>query len=574
MKVTYENQGTHSYLVYEVAESDIVDTMSLGMITNNKITGLAPAIYTQLDGKRFVKYNISSRVSAAQFFEGIVNRRQILAVFSGIVAALISAEEYMIDPEAFVMDLNYVYIDVGSYDINLICLPIVDMGGVPVDFFAFFKNIIFSAKFDQTENYDYVGRMINYLNNAVSFSLAEFKQILDELGVGTAQGTPMQAAAGQAVPAPRSVTAANGIPAAGGMASSGVNGGMAAGGVVSSGVNGGMAAGGIAASGVNGGMAAGGRVSSAVNNTAAVREASVLPPMQQGGQSAMQSAAPLQPAISPQADMSNVIAIPDQRPVPMGNAGGEEKKISMFTLLTHYSKENAALYKAQKNKGKTVPKGEKGGPESAAKSSKAARQPKASGKSAVSNMGFAIPGQERQPELSVPVQAAQVVEPRAAQPNVMNAASGEVRSGVGVRTSVAVQSMASAPGRANFGETTVLSGSKAGETTLLSSVKVSDSIPQPYLIRLKFGEKVLVNKEVFRVGKENSYVDYFIGDNTAISRSHANIISRGGVYYIVDTNSKNHTFVNGKMIQSNVEVEIVSGTRICLANEEFEFRIM
>ena len=95
----------------------------------------------------------------------------------------------------------------------------------------------------------------------------------------------------------------------------------------------------------------------------------------------------------------------------------------------------------------------------------------------------------------------------------------------------------------------------------------------PHLIRRKNNEKVSLNKPVFRIGKEKSYVDYFIGDNTAISRSHANIITRDGQYLVVDTNSTNHTFVNGMMIPSNQEVQINQGDVIRLANEDFEFHL-
>ena len=41
---SYENQSTITYLVYSMAKEDAVDSMSLGMLTNNKIAGLAPAI--------------------------------------------------------------------------------------------------------------------------------------------------------------------------------------------------------------------------------------------------------------------------------------------------------------------------------------------------------------------------------------------------------------------------------------------------------------------------------------------------------------------------------------------------
>ena len=35
-----ENQGTNTYLVYTFSEDDMVDTMSLGMLTNNYIQGV------------------------------------------------------------------------------------------------------------------------------------------------------------------------------------------------------------------------------------------------------------------------------------------------------------------------------------------------------------------------------------------------------------------------------------------------------------------------------------------------------------------------------------------------------
>ena len=48
-KFTYENNGINTYLVYEIGIGDIVDSMGLGMITNNKIPGLAQTFFTQKD---------------------------------------------------------------------------------------------------------------------------------------------------------------------------------------------------------------------------------------------------------------------------------------------------------------------------------------------------------------------------------------------------------------------------------------------------------------------------------------------------------------------------------------------
>lgn len=93
----------------------------------------------------------------------------------------------------------------------------------------------------------------------------------------------------------------------------------------------------------------------------------------------------------------------------------------------------------------------------------------------------------------------------------------------------------------------------------------------PYLIRRSTNEQISVSKPVFRIGKERSYVDCFISNNGAISRSHADIIKRGNRFFVCDRNSTNKTYRNGYMLTPEEEVEIFDGDILQLANEEFEF---
>lgn len=114
------------------------------------------------------------------------------------------------------------------------------------------------------------------------------------------------------------------------------------------------------------------------------------------------------------------------------------------------------------------------------------------------------------------------------------------------------------------------------ETGLLTDVFPQPSLGginelYPYLIRRSMNERISVNKPVFRIGKERSYVDCFISNNGAISRSHADIIKRGNRYFICDRNSTNKTFLNGCVLTPENEVEIFDGDILQLANEEFEF---
>ncbi len=117
--------------------------------------------------------------------------------------------------------------------------------------------------------------------------------------------------------------------------------------------------------------------------------------------------------------------------------------------------------------------------------------------------------------------------------------------------------------------TGLLSEEDSGETVLLMENDVNIHFPSLY--RITTGETIMVNKPAFRLGKEKSYVDYFVTNNVAVSRSHADIITRGKQCFVIDLNSTNHTYINGQRIPIHCEVEIHDGDRLKLGNEEFLF---
>lgn len=107
-------------------------------------------------------------------------------------------------------------------------------------------------------------------------------------------------------------------------------------------------------------------------------------------------------------------------------------------------------------------------------------------------------------------------------------------------------------------------------TSLLSE---GPQITYPYLIRKNSFDRMDINKPVFRIGKERSYVDYFVANNNAISRIHADIITKNNSFFVKDENSTNGTYVNGNRLSPNEEVQVFDGDIITFANEEFEFHI-
>lgn len=559
MSFTYENQGNNTYLVYKIGASDNVDTMSLGMITNNKIDGIVPTLFTQSDTDRFIKYNISAKVSAKEFLSGVVNKKRLLGVFISVLKAIKSTEEYMIDARSLLIDLEHIYVDVSKCDAMLVCLPLVRQNE-SVNIPMFFKQIMFSTQFDQNENCDYVAQIINYLNSTPVFSVEAFEKLLMDIDAENLNIAASKAVVGQQKPVQPQSQSLSQQPKP---------------------------------------------MQPAMNQ---LKNPQVQTNMSSQGK--MQSQRETQSANNVVQPNQVNFAVPNMNPqnqnrinnnVQMGtNISGtyvetaSEKQMSMFGLLTHYSKENKQIYERQKAQRKAQKEAEKNGAAMPGQNVKA------------SNASFAIPGQppqqrtqpaQAQPQNVMPQQPQQqFVQPQRqftqsnqpqrqfAQPQPMPQAQQKpaqqvqpqpvqnqnANTGMTGNPSVPPQILENMTKAGNFGETTVLGvGSEAGETTVLGASQAQ--IIKPYLLRIKNNERIELNKPVFRIGKERSYVDYFVSDNTAVSRSHANIINKDNEFYIVDTNSTNHTYVNGSMIQSNVETKIEHGTKIRLANEDFEF---
>ena len=92
-----------------------------------------------------------------------------------------------------------------------------------------------------------------------------------------------------------------------------------------------------------------------------------------------------------------------------------------------------------------------------------------------------------------------------------------------------------------------------------------------YIIRRSSGEKIIIDREVFAIGKAASGNNYKITDNVAVSANHAKISIKNGKFYVTDENSLNYTYVNGKKLAANKPEEIISGDTLCFADEEFTF---
>mgnify|MGYP002574769253 FL=1 len=594
---TYENQGQNTYLVYQFDDRPI-DTMALGMLTNNKIKGFAPAIYTEIDNQKFIKYNVSSHVTLSKLFMGDVRKMRLLKTFVNIVDAMQMLDAYMLDRRTIMLDRDYIYVDASTSDVSMICVPVVDEFA-PIDEREFFKNIIFSVSFAANENGDYVARILAYLNSVELFQLQDFKKMLEGLmseqpavgmqNVQPAMGAPyMQNNPYQQTPA--------GAPA-----------------------------------------------QPQMNMKPAVMQQPVPPvqpqnrPTDIGQEPAIQnvyvssgaSAKDIKLAkreemlkqqeeeraremtknpIAPEnVDMGFAVpgmstnqyaskpkaaapAVPAKKASKgKKNSGSSEDDISLFYLMQHYSKENKEKYKAAKERKKSgntateAPVAKKQASVIKPMAASAVQQPP------VSNPYQAAPAQPQAPVMNNPYQAAPVQPQAPAMANPYQAAPAQPQAPAMNSPYQTAPAQPQAPVMNNpypapqmpamggmqddYDQTTLIKNTgntdDAGTTVLNAATKVER---HPYLYQVKNGRKIYLDKKTNRIGKNREVVDICIDGNPAISRCHAIFYRVDDACYIEDLNSTNGTFVDDQQITSNCKTMVRVGSRVKLGDEEFELR--
>ncbi len=563
-KVGFERQGNATYLVYELGPEDAIDSMSLGMLMNNRIPGFAATVFTQMDNIKQVKCDVTARVPADQYLLGMINKKRLLGVFRGIIQAYLSAEDYMIDANAIQLELSSIFSDVASGETVMICIPVAVEGAAEPDLRSFLRNILFSAQYDERENRDYVAQIMSYLNGTPAFSIHEFKDLLDYVSL-----TP-------AVPVTDSVVLDSQ------------------------------------------------REGYAVTNfpetsyrTAPEPERPLEPPMP----------APAPPPEEPTEEVSEEDKISLFYLLQHYN----KENAAIYKQQKERKKSEKESKKAEKKNGKKEPE-----PKAAARTfavpgqgtppapivkteqppapkevQQTPKQPggypgtvqsgpvQPGGYPGAAKPGPVQPGPVQPGGYPGAVQSGPVQPggyPAPAQPGPVQpggypgtAQPGPVQPGgyPGAAKPGTVQP-GGYPGAAQPGgypgpvqsapvstekEETLYFPKDTGDETLFMGQEGQQSRLIPQLIRKRNGEKILIQKPVFRVGRDSDFNDYAIIENRFVGHGHCHILCRGGEYFVVDDNSKNGTLVNGTPIVPGEEVKIKHGDVICLADEEFEFKL-
>ncbi|MDD6148343.1 MAG: DUF6382 domain-containing protein [Lachnospiraceae bacterium] len=614
-----ENENGVEYLIYATSSEDKIDNTTLGMMTTNEyIPGLLPVLVTSMNNEETFRFDVSNLNTLDQVMEEPLKKRQVVNILNGIAEAVHSVNDYMMNSDCLELDPRSIFCEPRSCETYLVCIPVVHpraKGRLE----NFLKGLISKITLDDSERTNYMSIVSNYLEKNEEIILSDFIRVINggrpapartaakrAIKDMTHEGTHLM---GTSAERNRAMIQQedNRVAEANAVSNQAINNTGNQGVDMNNGNN-----------YQNPGFAIPGQ-----NQNNQFGNDGFGNQMPQGnmpmGQSQM-SQQPMQPA-----------------PQGVGSQNMDEKQMSYFWLLCHYSKANKEKYKAQQAKmkqKKAAQKNEAAGAQPISTDFSQQSQMTSQGQPVMqAQMPQQMPVQPQQvpmqPQMAaqgqpmmqaqmpqqMPVQPQQAamqpqmapqgqpmmqtrmpqqmpVQPQQAPMQTQMAPQGQpmMQTQMPQQMPVQPQQAPMQPQMAPQGqpmmqaqmpqqaaqpayEGTTLLNETSSDTTILGG---GADESHPFLIRVKTGEKIMIRKNSFVLGRDDRAADYSVSDNTAVSHIHAKIERKNDTYYLVDcgtTNrgSTNFTYLEDEQLQPMEEYALEDGMKIRLADEEFEF---
>lgn len=174
------NIGSEKYLSYILDEDCDFDEELLDYLEDNKIPELIDIIYEEDDVYDYLTYDITGRTTVETLLEKTMNAEMLCGIIRGVAAGIVNMRDLGIPVSYVILNKGFTYVNPVTYDVKMICIPIESEVSINAEFKTFAKNLITSAKYSDKEDCNYVAKLITLLN-ADKFTIRTFAAQLTEL---------------------------------------------------------------------------------------------------------------------------------------------------------------------------------------------------------------------------------------------------------------------------------------------------------------------------------------------------------------------------------------------------------
>ena len=584
------NFDKEQFLTFNIDNNAELDEELLDYLEEEEPEGIVPVIFEEGEEFDTFSYDITDKIHLNELSNQEINAEMVLKVLRGLVLSMMNMSEYRIPLSYLVLNRRYIYID-SEYKVEFVCIPLEDMKE-EVDLTHFLRSFLASLRFDPLENGDYVAKLLTYINNRSMFNLHNLLELVEEwmdnLGIEIPDGESNEIYGEyteiydepekeETVEEPDEETVGEATENYDGYAKDETieeepvseNAEVIEQDTIEE--TAGLAFGGETAESTEEPYA------ETVQDTSEDDSSSILE---------SEKSAYDEPIVA-----ESVVDEPEETVAEKFAADGSETVDEQAEDDVSEEAEPAEINEKKKGrtKNKEVPKvvvlddeldaflSEKEAEDNASGGIKFKKNIKINRASIVQNTKDELKAHEAEAASENEAEAEadkDIEEPEKKEPDKKEPAKrrGRLR-----------RNKSEAEADVDSKESGDSEGDEVSDNENAEDKKDSDNraakpaanpIPKvnPYLIRVNTDERIMINKQTFKIGKAGMGVDYTISGNAAISRLHAIITGKDGEYFIKDNKSTNHTFVNGKIVNEGESEKLTNNCKIVFGDEEFIFK--
>lgn len=124
MEVGYKKDLNHNYMVISYPEIKDTQLYCVKMLYNNVIPGVINLELRNIDNRIMYYYDISGKQSLINLFiKTVINFDKVKGLISGIIEAIDKSFEYLLEEDDFVLQPEYIYMDITTGQVSLCYLP-------------------------------------------------------------------------------------------------------------------------------------------------------------------------------------------------------------------------------------------------------------------------------------------------------------------------------------------------------------------------------------------------------------------------------------------------------------------
>ena len=534
------NIGSEKYLSYILDDDCEFDEELLDYLEENKIPELIDIIYEEDDENDYLTYNVTGRTTVDALLSNTVNAEKILGIIRGVASGIVNLRDLGIPASYVVLHKEFTYVNPVTYDVGMLCVPIESEANINAEFRMFAKDLLTSVIYDDNEDCNYVAKLLNLLN-ADKFTVRNFYSQLTEL---------MESAGMQ--------VEENFVDIGSDMS-----------------------------------------VSQSTVDTASDTSLDDLPEYEDVsfGDDDDGDDQDVSDEFEESSEVSDIFKDLDlddgektEKPKP---SSGIDMSVFDDSVFEELEADNA-IDETQDEEGYTEALTSDMAPHSESGLTEVARA--ADGVTEVE----LDKKEEQKPQListdelidnppvikNIKINRAKIIQKAVVEaeevqtdnpteqiiaPQFADDQSAEPETNMEPVTSKNAE-----PEKTGTGSTVELTGGmNVVKDTEPERPASPSGVPKamPYIVRVNTGERVMVNKAVFKVGKAGRGVDYHVGGNGAISKVHIIIYQREDGCYLKDNKATNGTYLNGTRLDENEEKKLNNDAMISIGGEDFIFKL-